>query len=233
MLTAIQNYYNHMTRTTIPYRAVLFDLDGTLLDTLEDMGDAMNRVLSARGFPHHSMDAYRSFVGDGAVMLVIRALPDDKRDDETVRSCLEAYREDYGRNWHVKTRLYDGVADMLDALTTRGLKRAVLSNKPEEFTRRCVVELLSRWSFDVVLGEREGVPLKPDPTAAWEIAHTLDCPAESFLYLGDSLVDMQTAIAAGMVPVGALWGFRRAEELRAGGARSLIKRPLEILVLLD
>lgn len=215
------------------FRAVLFDLDGTLLDTLEDMGDAMNRVLSARGFPQHSIDAYRSFVGDGAAMLVIRALPENKRDDETVRSCFEAYREDYGRNWNVKTRLYDGVADMLDALTARGLKRAVLSNKPEEFTRRCVIELLSRWSFDAVLGQREGVPLKPDPTAAKEIAHTLDCPAESFLYLGDSPVDIQAAIAAGMVPVGALWGFRRGEELRAGGARVLIGRPLEILALLD
>jgi phosphoglycolate phosphatase len=222
-----------MTTTTMPYRAVLFDLDGTLLNTLEDMGDAMNRVLSARGFPQHPIDAYRSFVGDGAAMLVMRALPEDKRDDETVCSCLMAYREEYGRNWNVKTRLYDGVADMLDALTARGLKRAVLSNKPEEFTRRCVIELLSRWSFDAVLGQREGVPLKPDPTAASEIAHTLDCPAKSFLYLGDSPVDMQAAIAAGMVPVGALWGFRRAEELRAGGARALINRPLEILALLD
>jgi phosphoglycolate phosphatase len=217
----------------VPFRAVLFDLDGTLLDTLEDMGDAMNRVLAARGFPPHPIDAYRSFVGDGMAMLVIRALPEDKRDDETVRSCFEAYLADYGRNWNVKTRLYDGVADMLNALTARGLKRAVLSNKQEEFTRRCVNEFLACWSFDAVLGQREGVPLKPDPTAAREIAHTLDCPVESFLYLGDSPVDMQAAIAAGMVPVGVLWGFRSAEELRAAGARTLIGRPLEILALLD
>jgi phosphoglycolate phosphatase len=217
----------------MPFRAVLFDLDGTLLDTLEDMGHAMNRVLAAQGFSQHPIDAYRSFVGDGVAMLVIRALPEDKRDDETVRSCFEAYLADYGRNWNVKTRLYEGVADMLDVLTARGLKRAVLSNKTEELTRRCVNDYLSGWSFDAVLGQREGVPLKPDPTAAREIAHTLGCPVESFLYLGDSPVDMQAAIAAGMVPVGVRWGFRRAEELRAAGAWTLIGRPSEILALLD
>lgn len=217
----------------MPYQAVLFDLDGTLLDTLEDIGNAMNRVLETRGFPTHPIDVYRSFVGDGMVMLVTRALPKNKRDDETIHACLEVYRADYRRNWNIKTKPYDGVAALLDALTARGLKRAILSNKPHEFTQRCVTELLPNQSFDVVLGQRDGVPLKPDPTGALEIAHTLGIPPAAFLYLGDTPVDMQTAIAADMVPVGVIWGFRTAEELGSSGAQALIERPLEVLEFLD
>jgi phosphoglycolate phosphatase len=216
----------------MPYRAILFDLDGTLLDTLEDIGNAMNRVLSAHKFPPHPIDAYRFFVGDGEVRLVTRALPEDKRDKETIHSCLEAYRTDYNLNWDVKTKPYDGVAEMLDALTARGLKRAVLSNKPHELTQRCVTTLLPNWGFDVILGQRDGVPLKPDPTAALEAAHTLDISPADFLYLGDTAVDIQMAITAGMLPVGVLWGFRTEEELRTSGAKVLIERPLEILEVL-
>jgi phosphoglycolate phosphatase len=216
----------------MPHRAILFDLDGTLLNTLEDIGNAVNRTLSAQGFPTHVIDAYRFFVGDGEVRLVTRALPEDRRDDETIRSCLEAYRADYNRNWDVKTKPYDGVAEMLDALTARGLKRAVLSNKPHELTQRCVTTLLPNWGFDVILGQRDGVPLKPDPTAALEVVHTLDIPPADFLCLGDTAVDIQMAITAGMLPVGVLWGFRTEEELRTSGAEVLIERPLEILEIL-
>lgn len=217
----------------MPYQAVLFDLDGTLLDTLEDLGDAMNRVLSALGLPVHPIDAYRFFVGDGVAKLIARALPEDKQDAETVRSCLDAYRADYDRHWNVKTRLYDGVGAMLDALTARGLKRAILSNKPHEFTERCVREFLPKWTFDAVIGQREGVPLKPDPAGALEIARTLGISPAAFFYLGDTAVDIETAIAAGMIPVGVLWGFRPAEELRESGAKILIEQPLEILGLLE
>jgi phosphoglycolate phosphatase len=216
-----------------PYQAVIFDLDGTLLDTLEDIGDAVNRVLSARGFPVHPIDAYRFFVGNGVAILITRALPEDKRDAETVRSCLDAYRADYSRHWKVKTRLFDGVCAMLDALTTRGLKLAILSNKPYDSTQECVREFLSTWSFDAVIGQREGVPLKPDPAGALAIAHTLGIPPAACLYLGDTAVDIKTAIAAGMTPVGALWGFRPAEELRASGADILVEQPIEILGLLE
>jgi len=218
--------------TRIPYQAVIFDLDGTLLDTLEDIGDAVNRMLSARGLPVHLIDAYRFLVGDGVAKLIARALPADKRDAETVRSCLEAFRADYDRHWNVKTRPYDGVGTLLDALTARGLKRAILSNKPHEFTELCVREFLSRWSFDAVIGQREGVPLKPDPAGALEIALTLGIPPAAFVYLGDTAVDIKTAIAAGMTPVGVLWGFRPAEELRESGAQILIEQPIEVLGLL-
>jgi phosphoglycolate phosphatase len=217
----------------MPYQAVIFDLDGTLLDTLEDIGYAVNRVLSARGFPIHPIDAYRFYLGDGVAKLIARALPADRRDAETMRFCLESYRAGYDRQWNIKTRLYKGIGAMLDELTARGLKLAILSNKPHEFTERCVREYLSQWSFDVVFGQRDGVPLKPDPAGALAIAHFLGIPPAACLYLGDTAIDMKTAIAAGMTPVGVLWGFRPAHELRESGAQMLIDQPIEILGLLE
>lgn len=214
------------------YKAILFDLDGTLLDTLEDLGNAANCVLAGKGFPIHTLDMYRYFVGDGVTMLMNRALPEDNRNDDTIRACVRAFREEYGRNWHVKTRPYDGVAEMLDALTANGLKMAVLSNKPDEFTKQCVTEFLPDWTFDMVLGQSNSVPLKPDPSGAREIAKCLNISPSNFIYLGDTAIDMKTAVTAGMFPVGALWGFRTEKELRENGARALIKRPQEILNLL-
>lgn len=214
------------------YKAILFDLDGTLLDTLEDLGNSVNSVLAARGLPTHTLDEYRYFVGDGTAMLITRALPQGKRNDETVRACLEELREAYGRNWNVNTRPYEGIPEMLDALTEHGLKMAVLSNKQHEFTKLCVADLLSDWTFDVVFGQRDEVRRKPDPAGALEVAERLKLPPADFFYLGDSAVDMKTATAAGMFPVGVLWGFRPAEELKEAGAQALIERPSEILNLL-
>jgi len=214
------------------YKAILFDLDGTLLNTLDDLGDAANRILAAKGFPTHTLDEYRYFIGDGTAMLITRALPEEQRSDDTIRACLEAFRQDYARNWKAKTRPYDGVTEMLDELAARGLKMAVLSNKSHEFTKRCVADLLPDWPFNVVLGERHAFPLKPDPAGALEVAKRLNIPPPEFLYLGDSAVDMKTAIASGMFPVGVLWGFRPAQELEENGAQALIERPSEVLNLL-
>jgi len=215
------------------YKAVIFDLDGTLLDTLEDLGNAGNRVLTARGFPTHKIDAYRYFIGDGATTLITRALPEEKRSDEIISTCLEEYRQDYSRNWNVNTKPYDGVAEMLDTLVTHGFKLAILSNKPHEFTKLCVSGLLSNWTFDAVFGQREAIPRKPDPAGALKIAKELKIPPSDFLYLGDTAIDMKTAIAANMFPVGALWGFRSAEELQKSGAQVLLKRPMDIMNIRD
>ena len=217
----------------MPYKAILFDLDGTLLDTLKDIGNAANRVLAGKGFPTHELDAYRYFVGDGTAMLINRALPEEKRNDEVIRACLTEFLEDYGRNWNVKTLPYEGIPEMLDALNHRGLKLAILSNKPHEFTKQCATELLSNWNFDVVIGQRDGTPPKPDPAGALEVAKRLNIPPADFLYIGDSGVDMKTAVASGMFPVGVLWGFRSMEELKDNGSLALIDRPSEILSLLD
>lgn len=217
----------------MPYKAVLFDLDGTLLDTIDDIGNSANRVLAQNGFPTHQMDTYRKFVGDGALNLIIRALPEDRRIDTVIHACYDAFQDDYSKNWNVKTRPYDEIPELLDTLTDRGLKMAVLSNKPHKYTKPCVSCFLPHWSFDVVLGQRDNIPKKPDPAGALEIAGQMNISPSDFLYLGDTEIDLKTSIDAGMFPVGVLWGFRSAEELRENGAKALIKRPLETLYLLD
>jgi phosphoglycolate phosphatase len=213
------------------FKAVIFDLDGTLLDTLEDIADAANHVLSQRGFPTHDTDAYRHFVGDGINILFTRVLPEEKQTEEFVADCVQEFRGAYGHHWNIRTKPYDGVPEMLDGLTKKGLKMAVLSNKPDDFAKKCVAELLSKWRFEVVSGFRNGIPPKPDPGGALQIAEILDTEPEQILYLGDTDVDMKTALAAGMFPVGALWGFRSVEELRNSGAEKVIAQPQDLLHL--
>ena len=203
-----------------------------MIDTLEDLGDSVNRVLAQKGFPAHTMDAYRYFVGDGALKLITRALPERERDNETVMVCLNAFREDYGGNWNVKTQPYKGIGEMLDMLTAHGMKMAILSNKPHEFTEKCVSEFLPKWNFQVVMGQKEPFPLKPDPGAALEVSRRLGVPPTEILYLGDTSIDMKTAKAAGMFPVGVLWGFRPAEELKESGALFLMEKPIDIMNIL-
>jgi phosphoglycolate phosphatase len=214
-------------------QAVLFDLDGTLLDTLEDIASAANEVLGRLGLPAHPPEAYRGFIGDGVAMLFRRALAPEHAEPGRVARCVEDFRAAYGRSWDVRTRPYDGIPALLDALTARGLGLAVLSNKPDDFTRLCASAYLARWPFRAVLGQREGTPRKPDPAGALEIAGALDVPAGQFLYVGDSAVDMETARRAGMRPVGVSWGFRPAEELWAAGAEAVITHPAELPEILD
>jgi phosphoglycolate phosphatase len=211
------------------YKAAIFDLDGTLLDTLEDLADAMNRTLEERGFPTHPIKAYRYFVGNGAAKLVSRALPPEKRNENLVADCMKAFLEEYDRNWNRKTRPYDGVAELLDALTLKRIPMAIFTNKPHDFAQLCVRKFLGRWEFKAVFGQRKGYPMKPDPTVPHQIAEMLNIPPEQVLYLGDSDADMKTAVNAGMLPIGALWGFRSEEELRDAGAVELISRPTELL----
>lgn len=211
------------------FEAVMFDLDGTLLDTLEDLGGSVNRVLANRNLPVHPLEAYRNFVGDGARMLVERALPREMRSEEAIQTILEAFLDEYGRNWNVKTRPYPGVESMLDETVRRKVKIAVLSNKPHAFTQQCVRELLSRWRFDAIVGSNDRLPKKPHPAGALEVAEFLHVPPGRVLYLGDSGVDMKTAVAAGMYPAGALWGFRSREELVANGAEVVIEHPQEVV----
>ncbi len=214
------------------FEAVLFDLDGTLLDSIEDLTDSMNLVLDGYGLPGHDAEACKNFVGDGVEMFALRALPENRRDEATVAQCAAEMRAEYRKRWSQKTRPYDGIPELLDDLTLRNLKLAVLSNKPEESTREMVAELLSKWQFYPVAGARPAVPKKPDPILAIEISQQLRLPADKFLYLGDTGTDMKTARGAGMFPVGALWGFRTAEELKDTGAEVLVAHPSEVLQLL-
>jgi phosphoglycolate phosphatase len=211
--------------------AVLFDLDGTLLDTLDDLADSANLALRRLGLPEHPVEAYKQFIGDGIENLVRRAVPEDRRDPATLAECMKLTREHYATGWAKKTRRYDGISELLDALTCRGIPMAVFSNKPDEFTQLCVTLLLAAWRFEVVLGAMPTLAKKPDPAGALLIAERLRLQPEEIVYLGDTGTDMQTAVAAGMFPVGALWGFRAADELLAHGAQRLIEQPLDLLLL--
>jgi phosphoglycolate phosphatase len=196
------------------YQAVIFDFDGTLLDTLRDLAESVNSVLSRYGFPEHRLDDYRHFVGEG----VTRTLTD--------------VREDYRQRWPNHTRPYEGIPELLDALTARGIKMAIVTNKPDDSTRTMAARLLPRWKFDIIVGATTDLPRKPDPKGALEAARRLRLLPGTFLYVGDSDIDMKTANAAGMYAVGVLWGFRTADELVKNGAKVLIRKPLELLELL-
>ena len=214
------------------YPAVIFDLDGTLIDSLPDIADAANRIMVVRGYPTHSYDAYRYHIGDGVINLMQRALPEAARTPQIVAECVEAYRADYAANWAVKTRAYHGVAELLDGLRERGVRMAVLSNKPHVFTVQCVEEFLRGWRFDRVLGAGGAFPNKPDPTAALHIAKEMKLDPSQFAYVGDTATDMQTAVAARMFAAGALWGYRTREELVESGAKVLLGSPGELLAQL-
>jgi len=214
------------------FSAVLFDLDGTLLDTLDDIADAVNAVLLRFGRVPHPAEAYKRFVGDGMAELVERAFPPECLERETSARLIEAVRSEYALHLDKKTRPYPGVPEMLDSLRSRGLALAVLSNKQQEFTERSVRRLLPDWDFRAVRGASPDRPLKPDPGPALEVARGLGVPAARVLYLGDTSTDMRTAVAAGMFPVGALWGFRDARELLDAGAKELVREPSELLKLL-
>lgn len=213
-------------------QAVIFDLDGTLLNTLEDIAESANRVLQRAGLPVHPVDSYRYFVGEGLQRLIERIIPEDDRNNEKVQTLVADFRLDYSNNWKVKTGPYKGIDTLLDGLVAQGLKLAVFSNKPHEFTLVCVRDFFADWPFEAVLGQQEGRARKPDPAGAFIIAEQLGMKPSEILYLGDTATDMKTAGAAGMVPVGALWGFRTEKELQESGAAFIVKNPLQVLDLL-
>lgn len=215
------------------FKAVIFDLDGTLLDTLDDIADSMNSILTRHGFPVHERDRYRHFVGDGVEMLVKRALPVNGQAEGILRECLREYNEEYEKKGNQMTGPYDGVIETLNRLKSLPIRLAVLSNKPHDATLRCVNEFFPANTFDMALGQMDGMPRKPDPAGALRIAEFLDLSPQDILYCGDTDVDMKTAVAAGMYPVGVLWGFRSMEELKTNGARALIRHPGEIIELID
>ncbi len=211
------------------YTAVIFDLDGTLLNTLGDLADAMNIVLEEAGFPPHPHETYKYFVGDGVVKLVERALPPVARDEHTMRECVAAFRGEYARRWDATTAPYEGVAAMLAALGERGVGTAVLSNKPHEYTVKCVERYFPDAAFGAVQGVCEGVPPKPDPAGALAVAERIAADPGAVVYVGDTNTDMETATAAGFFPLGATWGFRTPAELLAHGARELVDAPGDIV----
>jgi phosphoglycolate phosphatase len=215
------------------YKAIIFDLDGTLLNTLQDLTDSVNAALSRAGLPLHSADEYKYFVGDGVEELATRVTPEAQRNGEFIADLVADIRREYSQRWANKTRPYEGIPELLDTLSARKVRMAILSNKPDDSTRATVSKLLDRWQFDIVVGAGPSAPKKPDPTAALSMAKQMEVHPREMIYVGDTDTDMKTAVAAGMYPVGVLWGYRTADELREHGAKKIISRPEELLAILD
>ena len=214
------------------FKAICFDLDGTLLDSLADLASCTNKILLNRGLPEHPEAAYRYFVGEGAKRLMTRVLPEEVRNESHIEECRQDFEATYREYWDEQTAPYEKIPELLNVLQRRKLKLTVLSNKPHEFTLLAVNKLLPSWYFDMILGQREGVSRKPDPTGMLEICEKLKIPPSSFIYLGDTATDMKTSVTAGCFSVGVLWGFRSEEELRDNGANAIVKDPLDVLDLL-
>lgn len=213
-------------------RAAIFDLDGTLLDTLGDLADAVNAALRANAYPEHPEQAICRFIGDGAEMLIQRAMPQRAGEDSASRArCLESFQQIYGEGFARRTQPYAGIPELLAKLRTKQVPLGILSNKPHAFTLQCSDTFFGSIGelFQVVLGQREGIAQKPDPTGAIEVATALGISPGSCLYVGDSGIDMRTARAAGMVPIGVSWGFRSEDELHRAGAVVVIHTPAELL----
>ena len=212
------------------YKLCAFDLDGTLVNTINDIADAVNRSLLSLGCPTHSESEYLKMVGDGMRMLCVRALPENKKDltDELVRRYASSYIE----NCCVRSELYPGVARMLNALHAAGIRCAVASNKPDPQTRRVVQHYLADFSFAQVLGQRDEIPRKPAPDMLVRVMDACGVLPQETIYIGDSNVDVRFAHAAGVKCIGAAWGFRGRDELEAEGADLIAETPDEIEKLL-
>ncbi len=212
---------------------VIFDLDGTLLDTIGDLAASCNEVLKMRELPTHELEEYRHFVGNGIMRLVERALPEELRTRGFVAEVRADFVKHYTENIDTFTKPYDGVIALMEELVKRDVAIAVASNKFQEGTRKLVSRFFPNFRFAAVLGQRPDVPLKPHPLIIREIIQITSYTPDKVLYVGDSGIDMETAKAAGVDSVGVTWGFRSREELVESGATYIVEHPREILKLLD
>lgn len=212
------------------YRAAIFDFDGTLVDTLEDLADSMNQALRDLDFPEHPLSAYRYFVGLGMKNLIRSAAP--SADGESQAMLMARMVEHYKHNWHNKSKPYPGIPALIAALKEKGLKLAVFSNKPDPFTKIMTEHFFPGDIFDFVKGETGNMPIKPDPAGALLIANEFAVPVDEFIYLGDTNTDMKTGLAAGMFTVGVTWGFRPVAELRQAGAQAIVDKAVQVVDLL-
>jgi phosphoglycolate phosphatase len=211
---------------------VIFDLDGTLVHTIEDIAAAANRMFTRNGMPEHGVDYYLRWIGSGAVRFIQQALGREVSTQELMQYVAE-FKEIYSKNLHVRSRVYDGIPEVLDKLHSQGIKMAVLSNKPHLMTLKVTGYYLSKWPMHPVFGQRDEVPRKPDPAAAIEIASILEIEPGHILFVGDSENDVLTATASGMIPVGVSWGYGDPDVSRAGERSWKIDRPQDLLDIIQ
>lgn len=212
-------------------KLIVFDLDGTLLDTKQDICDSMNRALTEYGLPERPASDYSQIVGGGTRTAAERACPDGT-DDETIEGVFAHYKEYYNANCLNRTTVYAGIDSLITRLKIRGMILAVLTNKTDTTANKIIDYCFPAKPFSAVLGNRGDIPIKPKPDMGLWLCRTLDISAEKCLYLGDSDTDMYFAKNVGFLPVGAAWGFRGREELIYAGAKAVVDRPLELLELL-
>ncbi|WP_216616378.1 HAD family hydrolase [Marinifilum caeruleilacunae] len=214
-------------------KGVIFDLDGTLANSIEDIADSMNQVLEENNFPTHDYTTYKTFVGRGVRSLVEKSLPLENRSVEEIEKSFDRMMSVYDENCIVKTCLYPGIKDLLNALSEKGIKISVFSNKANELTQKVVEVLLADWKLEYVLGAGGDIPRKPDPKGAILISEKMGIDPSELMYIGDSGVDMATAQNSGMHAVGVLWGFRDMEELLENGAQTLLEKPMDLMSSFD
>ncbi len=210
------------------FKLVIFDLDGTLVNSIFDLGDSVNTVLKAQGLRTYGYEDFKHFVGNGTRKLIERALPEDMRTDENIDRFHAQFSLEYRKHCLDKTRPYDGITELVEKLRQAGIRTAVASNKPDEFSRYIVEKTFGRESFDIVMGKREGKPTKPDPAIIYDILSALDIPPSQAVVAGDSDVDVFTAHNADLACIGCEWGFRGREELEKAGADFIIGSPEEM-----
>ena len=203
------------------FDAVIFDLDGTLLDSLEDIADAANLVLTELKKPTYPVSTYKELVGDGLAVLFQRALPECESQPELKADCMRRFEAAYADCWNNQSKPYDGIEDLLRILSQRSVSLSVLSNKSEAFTKRCVQHFFSNIPFEHVLGQTERFPRKPDPSSAIWLTEQLGGDIDRIAYVGDTNTDMKTALGSGLYAIGVTWGFRPESELLAAGAMQI------------
>lgn len=217
------------------FKAIIFDLDGTLLDTLADIANSMNSVLQKHGFPQRAINNYRYYVGEGMAKLVENVLENIVVAEAQKAVLLHDMKAEYSSRWMEKTKPYEGIAELFSALSIYGenIKLGVLSNKPDAFTKEMVTHYFPHISFSLVRGALDHIPHKPNPQAVFEMAETWKITPKEIIFVGDSAIDMQTAKNVGCFAAGALWGFRTAQELQDNGADILLEKPTDLLKLLS
>lgn len=208
--------------------AIIFDLDGTLLNTIADLARSANEVLKLRNHPIHDVEAYNFFVGNGLYNLFQVAVKEGSSHHE-IEQCCDLFNEIYEKGWHEVSHPYAGINDTLQQLRNYKIKLAILSNKPDGFTRKCVEHFWGDGFFEYYFGQRKNIPRKPDPHGIYELSELLSVELDKILYVGDSSTDMQTGKNAGVFTIGVSWGFRAAEELKQNSADIIINEPLELL----
>lgn len=213
-------------------KAVIFDLDGTLVNSLEDLADASNHALATFGFPTHETEKYKYFVGNGMSNLIYRILPEESREKDTHEMVLAEFLKYYKLHSNDKTYVYDGIKELIAELKNKNLKVAVVTNKAHGPANEVINATLPD-TFNLVFGQRPEIPTKPDPTLTLMAMQELGVMPKECVFVGDSGMDVKTGVNSGALPVGVLWGFRTADELLQNGAKHLINEPLELIKIIE